>query len=99
MEPLIAGGIAFGIAKGYGVMKGIDAPVEAYAAHAGLMVASKFVSNASTTDVVQRAVGSGALFAGLCYVVFQDENWALNGAVGVGASYVADILLHKAEED
>ena len=33
------------------------------------------------------------LFAGLCYLIYKDENWALNGALGISASYVADIAL------
>ena len=39
------------------------------------------------------------LFAGLCYLVYKDENWALNGALGVSASYVADIAVPAREKE
>jgi len=50
-------------------------------------------------DSVQRAIGSGVLFAGLCYLLYKDESWAMNGALGVGASYIADVLIPQKEND
>jgi len=44
-------------------------------------------------------LSSGLLFAGLCYLIYKDENWALNGALGVSASYVADIAVPAREKE
>jgi hypothetical protein len=41
------------------------------------------------------------VFAGLCYVFLKDETWLMNGALSVGASYVANIIIPtpKKEEE
>ena len=33
------------------------------------------------------------------YLIYKDENWALNGALGVSASYVADIAVPAREKE
>jgi hypothetical protein len=32
-------------------------------------------------------------------LIYKDENWALNGALGVSASYVADIAVPAREKE
>ena len=85
----------FGVLKGYGVTvaKEIDVPLGVYGVHGALMGASKLVVDMAVKDKVQRAVGCGLLFAGACYAMYQDDNYALNGALGVASSYVADLVV------
>lgn len=83
----------FGVLKGYGVAKEIDVPLGVYGVHGALMSASKLVVDMTVKDKVQRAMGSGLLFAFACYAMYQDENYALNGALGVASSYVADTVV------
>ena len=98
-QPLIAGGIVFAVGQGYSMANKLDAPLPVLATHAGMMGASKVIADMAAKDTVQRAVASGALFAGLCYLLYKDENWALNGALGVGASYAADLLMPVEEKE
>lgn len=98
-QPLVAGGIVFAVGQGYGMVNKLDAPVSVYVTHAGMMGASKILADLSLKDSVQRAIGSGVMFAGLCYLLYKDESWAMNGALGVGASYVADVLIPQKEND
>ena len=83
----------FGVLKSYGVAKEIDVPLGIYGVHGALMGASKLVVDMAVKDKVQRAVGCGLLFAGACYAMYQDDNYALNGALGVASSYVADLMV------
>ena len=93
-QPLIASGVVFAVTKGFGIINKLDdIELSTYLTFAGMMGASKIVADLSVPDPIQRAVGSGLLFAGACYLVFKNENWALNGALGVGASYLADIVV------
>jgi hypothetical protein len=101
-QPLIAGGLVFGVGQGLAMVNKSGAPASLFATHAGVMGVAKVVADLAVKDTVQRSVAAGALYAGLCFLVFKDESWALNGALGVGASYGADLLLpqeHKEEED
>lgn len=102
-QSLLAGGLVFSVGQGMALVNKSEAPATLFVTHAGLMGASKVVADVAVKDTVQRAVAAGALYAGLCYLVFKDESWALNGALGVGAAYAADVLLplpeHTEEED
>lgn len=89
----------FGVMKGYGVAKEIDVPLGVYGVHGALMGASKLVVDMAVKDKVQRAVGCGLLFAGACYAMYQDDNYALNGALGVASSYVADLVVPSSSEE
>lgn len=100
-QPLVAGGLVFGVGQGIALINKSEAPASLFATHAGLMGVAKVVADVAVKDTVQRALAAGALYTGLCFFVFKDESWALNGALGVGASYVADLVLpqeHKEEE-
>jgi uncharacterized membrane protein (UPF0136 family) len=98
-QPLIAGALVFGFGKGYGMMNQIEAPNDMYFTYAGLMGAAKIVADTNTEGSLNRSLSSGLLFAGLCYLIYKDENWALNGALGVSASYVADIAVPAREKE
>ena len=101
-QPLIAGGIVFAVGQGYCLINKCDVPVSVFATSAGMMGASKLVADLAVKNSVQRAVSAGALFAGLSYLLYKDESWALNGALGVSASYIADVLMpaeEKSEEE
>jgi len=100
-QPLVAGGIVFGVGQGLAMWQKSDAPLSLFATHAGMMGASKVAADLAVKDTVQRALAAGAVYAGLCFLLFKDESWALNGALGVAASYAADLVLpeHTGEED
>ena len=98
-QPLIAGALVFGVGKGYASVKGFDAPIDMYISHAAMMGAAKIAADTTTKDIAQRAVSSGLLFAGMCYLLYKDDNWVINGALGVGASYVADIVVPAPEKE
>ena len=99
-QPLVATGLAFGITKAYSSMNNADVPNMTLLNHAGLLGATKYVVDMSLgCDPVQKALGTGLVFAGLCYVVFKDDTWAMNGALGVGASYIADLVVPPAKKE
>ena len=77
-------------AAGRASVRGIDLPV---------VGAAKIVADTNTEGSLNRSLSSGLLFAGLCYLIYKDENWALNGALGVSASYVADIAVPAREKE
>ena len=101
-QPLVATGLAFGITKAYSSMNETDIPNATLIQHAALLGATKYVVDMSIeNDPIQKAIGTGVVFAGLCYVFLKDETWMMNGALGVGASYIADIIVPtpKKEEE
>ena len=95
MDALVSAGLVCATTKGYGVVKDLDVPMPVYVQAAALMGASKIVANQGTRDPVMRAVVSGAIFAAASYALFQDNNYAMNAALGAVSSYGADIALSK----
>jgi hypothetical protein len=95
-QPLISGAVVFAVLQGHGMSTQNGVPQSIYIAHAGMMGASKIlVDMAVPGDNIQRALAAGALYCGLTYLFYKDENYALNGALGIGASYVADVIMPK----
>jgi hypothetical protein len=104
MNALVSSGIVFGITKGYGIANTLEVPMSVYTQAAAIMGASKIIADVGAKDTVSRAIAAGAIYAGTSYAVFNDQNWALNAALGSISSYIADITfspphINEDEED
>lgn len=102
-QPLVSGGVVFAVLQSHGISTSSGVPQSVYIAHAGMMGASKILTDIAlpSADTIQRALAAGALYCGLTFLFYKDENFALNGALGVGASYAADVVVPRPtkEED
>jgi hypothetical protein len=96
-EPLVSGAIVFAVGQGNAFIQRSEAPPSIFLAHAGMMGASKIASDMflKESDSIQRALVAGGLYCGLCFLFYKDENFVLNGALGVGASYAADVVVPR----
>ena len=99
MNALVAAGIVFGTTKTYGMFNNIEVPMAVYGQGAAIMGVSKILADNGTKDPVIRALASGGLYAGISFSIFNDNNWALNLALGATSSYIADIVLQTKFQD
>lgn len=93
MNALLTGGMLFGYCKGYTTIKGVECPIDVQLQTAGVLAASKLVSDTALPDPVMRAASTGALFSGSMFLLFDDKNWFRWAALGTAASYISDVLL------
>lgn len=99
MNALVSAGLVFATTKTYGLVNNIDVPLPIYGQGAAIMGVSKILADNGSKDPVIRALASGGLYAGISFSIFNDNNWALNLALGATSSYIADIILQTKFQD